>query len=129
MIDRIGATPPAALTAASATASATAPAADRGDKLRGVARQLEGVFVQELFKAMRETVPTGEGIVSGGAGEDVFTSLMDQHLAAETPKHWQRGLAEAVYRQLSRGLEGIPEFAEPASPAEPLLSPVRSPDA
>ncbi len=121
MIERLGANPPAALTAA--------PTPNRGDKLRGVAQQLEGVFVQELFKAMRETVPTGGGIVSGGTGEDVFTSLMDQHLAAETPKHWQRGLAEAVYRQLSRGLEGIPEFATPASPAAPLSSPVRSPDA
>ncbi|MCE2901260.1 MAG: rod-binding protein [Gemmatimonas sp.] len=68
--------------------------------LRESARQLEGVFVQQLYKAMRETVPQGEGIVSGGAGEDMFTGLMDQHLAAETPSHWGGGLSEALYRQL-----------------------------
>ena len=86
--------------------SSTAPAtqAERDEKLRKVSTQLEGMFVQQMFKAMRETVPQQEGIVSGGTGEELFTSLMDQHLAAETPKHWEGGLAEAVYRQLRRGL-------------------------
>ncbi|MES2521496.1 MAG: rod-binding protein [Gemmatimonadota bacterium] len=69
-------------------------------KLREVAGQLEGMFVQQLFKAMRETVPQGEGIVSGGAGEDIFTGLLDQHLAAETPKQWESGVTAALYRQL-----------------------------
>lgn len=68
--------------------------------LRESAKQLEGLFVQQMYKAMRETVPQQEGIVSGGAGEDMFTGLMDQHLAAETPSHWGGGLAEALYRQL-----------------------------
>ena len=80
------------------------PQAERDEKLRKVSTQLEGMFVQQMFKAMRETVPQQEGIVSGGTGEELFTSLMDQHLAAETPKHWEGGLAEAVYRQLRRGL-------------------------
>ena len=74
------------------------PATDR--KLRDTAKQLEGLFVQQMFKAMRETVPQQEGIVSANAGEDMFTGLMDQHLAAETPSQWESGLAESVYRQL-----------------------------
>ena len=69
--------------------------------LKKVAGQLEGVFVQQ------------EGTVSGGNGEDIFTSLMDEHLAAETPKHWEGGLGEALYRQL-RTLNG--STATPASP-------------
>jgi peptidoglycan hydrolase FlgJ len=74
------------------------PVTDR--KLRETARQLEGLFVQQLFKAMRDTVPQQDGIVSANAGEDMFTGLMDQHLAAETPSQWEGGLAESVYRQL-----------------------------
>lgn len=74
------------------------PAVD--SKLRETAKQLEGLFVQQMFKAMRETVPQQDGIVSANAGEDMFTGLMDQHLAAETPSQWQGGLAESVYRQL-----------------------------
>ncbi len=86
--------------------SATPPTGtdSRNAKLLKAAQQLEGVFVQQLYKAMRDTVPQQEGIVSGGAGEDIFNGLLDQHLAAETPKHWQTGLSDALYRQLSRGL-------------------------
>lgn len=103
MIDKIPARPmqvgPAAPTAPART--------EKEDKLRNAAGQLEGLFVQQLFKSMRETVPQGEGIVSGGAGEDIFTGLLDQHLAAETPKQWESGMADALYRQLrGRGLAG-----------------------
>lgn len=109
MIDSLGpaATPPVATDA-------------RHAKLRKAAQQLEGVFVQQLYKVMRETVPQQEGIVSGGAGEDMFTGLLDQHLAAETPKHWQTGLSDALYRQLSRGLP--PDASAPASAPHPDTS-------
>lgn len=101
-------TPPA--TAADVTAD---PAKDRA--LRKTAQELEGLFVQQLFKAMRETVPQQEGIVSGGAGEDMFTGLLDQHLAAETPNQWEGGLAEAVYRQLRGRLPVAPSPTPPSS--------------
>jgi flagellar protein FlgJ len=88
------------------------PVTDRA--LRDTARQLEGLFVQQLFKAMRETVPQQDGIVSANAGEEMFTGLMDQHLAAETPSQWDSGLAESVYRQL-RG-RVAPAMPQPSSP-------------
>jgi flagellar protein FlgJ len=83
-----------------APATLTPEQAAKDDKLRKVAGQLEGVFVQQLFKAMRNTVPQQDGIVSGGQGEDIFTSLLDEHTAAETPTHWKGGIAETLYRQL-----------------------------
>lgn len=93
-------------------ATPATPVSKKDADLKKVAGQLEGVFVQQLFKAMRDTVPQQEGFVSGGSGEDIFTSLMDEHLAAETPKHWEGGLGEALYRQL-RTLNG--STAAPAS--------------
>ena len=66
--------------------------------LRQTAKQLEGVFVEQLFKAMRETVPEG-GLTDGGSGEDIFSGLMDQHLAEQVPNSWERGLGAALYRQ------------------------------
>ena len=87
------------------------PAPSKDAALRKVARQLEGVFTEQLFKAMRETVPKDDGVVSGGSGEEIFTGLLDQHLAADTPTQWQHGLGEALYRQL-RG-----RLAEPAAEA------------
>lgn len=91
-----------AATTSTAAPSTTAPTEE--DKLRKSANDLEGLFVSQLFKAMRETVPKEEGIVSGGSGEEIFTGLMDEHLAAETPKHWGGGISEALYRQLRKGL-------------------------
>jgi flagellar protein FlgJ len=69
------------------------------EKLRKATGDLEGVFVQELFKAMRETVPEG-GIVDGGPGEDMFSSMMDQTISSEAASGWERGLGAALYRQL-----------------------------
>jgi peptidoglycan hydrolase FlgJ len=84
-------------------------------RLRRTAKQMEGVFVEQLFKAMRETVPEG-GLVDGGAGEEVFTGMLDQHLAGEAPARWSRGLAESLYRQL-RGQLGTDGAAAEAAPA------------
>ncbi|MBL0890000.1 MAG: rod-binding protein [Gemmatimonadaceae bacterium] len=89
------------------------PVQSDDEKLRESAKQLEGLFVQQLFKVMRETVPQQEGIVSGGAGEEMFTSLMDQHLAAETPTQWEGGLAEALYRQLRGRLPAASSTVSP----------------
>ena len=96
-------------------------------KLKKTAKQLEGVFVEQLYKAMRETVPQDEGAIGAGTGEDMFTGLMDQKLAAETPTQWAHGLADAAYRQLRKALpqEGAANaantanaVARPGSPAK-----------
>ena len=79
---------------------ATSPtAADPDARLRQAAKQLEGVFVEQLFAAMRATVPDG-GLVDGGSAEDIFNSLLDQHLADQLAASWDRGLGTAIYRQL-----------------------------
>ena len=74
------------------------------ERLRGVARQMEGVFVEQLFKAMRETVPR-DGVVDGGSGEEIFSGMLDQHLAQLVPGEWERGLSAAIYRQMRSALE------------------------
>ena len=89
---------------AAAPSAPVDPRAGEEQKLRKTAQQLEGLFVEQLYKAMRATVPQGEGAVDGGTGEERFTSLMDQRLAADTPTQWAHGLAEAAYRQLKPAL-------------------------
>jgi peptidoglycan hydrolase FlgJ len=117
----------------------TAPAADspvnseaatpRNARLLEAVKNLEGVFVQQLYKAMRESVPQDEGIISGGTGEEMFTALMDQHLAAETPRHWERGLSDALYRQLSRHLAPVDASAVAPAVVPSTPEPLRQPDA
>ena len=124
---------PSPAAAPTARAAIAAPASDHA-RLRETAQQLESVFTEQLFKAMRATVPQGEGSVDGGAGEEMFTGLMDQRLAADTPGGWHHGIGDALYRQLSRRLgtpapagagaaapghpPSIPAAARPAAPTE-----------
>jgi flagellar protein FlgJ len=86
------------------------------EKLRGTAQSLQGVFVEQLFKAMRDTVPE-DGLMSGGQGEEMFRSMLDQHVAELTPSQWQgpNSLGETIVRQLSRAL--------PASQKTPPTTP------
>lgn len=70
----------------------------RDPRLGTAVRQLQGVFVEQLFKAMRETVPD-DGMLGGSAGESMFTGLMDQQLADMVPGQWSDSLGEALLRQ------------------------------
>lgn len=79
-------------------ANATTRGADE-ERLRRSARELEGVFVVQLLHAMRATVPEG-GFSGGGTGEEMFTAILDEHLAGEVPARWHHGIGEALYRQL-----------------------------
>jgi flagellar protein FlgJ len=84
-------------------------------RLTDAVRQLEGVFVEQLFKAMRNTVPD-DGIVSGGAGEAMFTSLMDQQLADVAAGQWSSTIREALLREFQQGSPALP--ARPVTPGE-----------
>ncbi len=74
-------------------------AAAQDTKLHKVSNQLEAVFIQEMYKSMRSTVPSG-GVFNGGSGEEMFTGMLDEHIAADTPQQWKHGLSESIYRQL-----------------------------
>lgn len=82
-----------------ATAAGLPPVPDRLARLKDSAAKLEGVFVEQLFKAMRETVPQ-DGLTSGGQGEDIFRGMLDQKFADEVPTQWHRGIASALVREL-----------------------------
>ncbi len=113
----------ARLSALQAVAESREPRAESdAQRLRATARQLEGVFVEQMFKAMRETVPE-DGALSGGSGEAMFTGMLDQSLASEVPARWSNGLAEALYRQLQRAAGHDLAPASSPTPAVPILDP------
>jgi flagellar protein FlgJ len=97
------------------------PPSSEEARLRQSSRDLEGVFVEQLFKAMRETVPENP-LFGGGAGEQMFTSMMDSHLAAQVPEGWNHGLGESIYRQLRAALSGGADAAA-AAPDTTLAPP------
>ena len=108
-----------------------APVDPREAAMKKAATDMEGLFVQQLYKSMRESVSTDGGLVEKSQGEDIFAGLMDERLAADTGTRWHRGLGDAIYRAL-RQKAGL-ETPAPASTAEatsahvPVASPVRIP--
>jgi hypothetical protein len=105
---RLGATPAASRTGAERPAPGIdgAPAAPRATRaeLRRLAHALEGVFLNQLFQAMRSSVPRDQGPLTTSSGEEMFTSLMDESLSQQAAQRMSRGVGEALYRQLARGL-------------------------
>jgi len=65
---------------------------------------------------MRATVP-GDGALDGGAGEEMFTGLMDQHMSELVPQQWSSSLGEALLRQF-HAAAGIAPAALDATAAE-----------
>jgi len=81
----------------------TATEARDVERLQTAMRQLEAVFVQQLFKAMRETVP--DDGPSGGSGEEIFTGMLDEKLAEAVPAAWSGSdLESAMMRQFRSAL-------------------------
>lgn len=119
--------PPTVGSASPATPSPT----DRIARLQQSTRDLEGVFVEQMFKAMRETVPR-DGLVDGGTGEEMFTAMLDQKMASVVPTRWESSLSDALLRQLRGRVEPTEvTAAPPSSPAAltPIINPNALPDA
>ncbi len=75
---------------------------DETARLRNVAHQFEGIFVAQLFREMRATIPADEA----DPGQDMYTGLMDDALANQAAERSTRGLGEALYRQLAARFHG-----------------------
>jgi Rod binding domain-containing protein len=76
-------------------------------QLRKLAHEMEGVFVAQLFQAMRQTVPGG-GVLEPSPGEEMFTGMLDDLVARRAAEQSHRGIGEALYRQLARRLPPEP---------------------
>ena len=81
------------------------PKPDDVARLKKTALQLEGVFVQRMFAAMRDTVPEG-GLMPASNGQETFTQLLDEKMSEQVPSQWsgQHSLANALFHQLRQQL-------------------------
>lgn len=99
----VGTTPASSAVPARSTAAAPTPAPAPLDplhaKLRQAADGLNGMFIRQLFSAMRATVPEGsDGL--GSAGGSMFTQMLDETIADQAATQMRNGLGDAIYREL-----------------------------
>ena len=73
----------------------------RDKKLRKACEDFEAVFTYQLLRSMRETVEKCD-LFSGGSGEEIYETLLDQELSKSMSGIEGRGLAALLYQQLSR---------------------------
>ena len=70
------------------------------EAIRQVAKQFESLFMHQVFKTMRATVPEGE-LTDSGFGGKVFTDMLDQQYADIATSGGQLGIADAIVRQFT----------------------------
>jgi peptidoglycan hydrolase FlgJ len=68
------------------------------EKLKKACADFEAIFIQQLFKSMRQTVPKG-GLLGEGPGMEIYQSLFDQELSKSLASHGRLGLGGMIYRQ------------------------------
>ena len=61
-----------------------------------VAQEFEALFYNELFKVMRQTVPTDN---EQGCGMSMFNALLDEELAKSVSSSGTLGISQALIRQ------------------------------
>lgn len=73
-------------------------------KLRESTREFEAIYVMEMYKAMRKTIPE-EGLFKANRTEEMFRNMMDMELARETAKGEGMGIGKAMYEQMKDSIE------------------------
>ncbi len=74
---------------------------EEADKIKLLAKEFESVFLNQMLKTMRSTVQESD-LIKKGAGEEMFTSMLDEETArnmAFTPGGGM-GLADQLTSQL-----------------------------
>ncbi len=84
-------------------AKSGSPRIDR-EKLRKACTDFESLFMLQLLKGMRQTVPQN-GFLMGGPGHDIYQNLFDQELSKKLAQQGSLGIGEKIYRQIMRGEE------------------------
>ncbi len=67
--------------------------------LRRAAVELESLFIHQLLKEMRATVPHS-GLTGSGAGREIHTTLIDMQLSRQLAREGGIGLAELIFNNL-----------------------------
>jgi len=69
-----------------------------------VCSELASLFIDQLFKQMRATIPKSE-LMGGGKAEEIYTSMQDSQLAKEIALKEGFGLSSLISKQLEKQTE------------------------
>ena len=70
-------------------------------ELKKACQEFEGIMLDMLYKSMKATIIKSD-LVEKDAGTEIFESMRDENLMEQASKSGSFGLAESLYKQLSR---------------------------
>lgn len=85
-------------------AAGAPPTVNPRQQLRTACHELEGFFTRQLLQSMRDTIPDDPLVEEDSGGQEMYTALLDDHLASQAGQRSANGLGEALYRQMVRRL-------------------------
>lgn len=80
---------------------ATAAKSGEDVKLKAACKEMEAVFLNMMLSKLRATVPKGN-LLGNSQEEQMLTSLLDTELTKNMAQAGGMGLADMLYRQLSK---------------------------
>ncbi len=103
--------------------------ASEKQRLRRAAAEFESLFMYEMLKTMRRTIPKSDlsqqGALSGDLGKETFTQLFDMELARKMAGSGHNSIAQMLYHSMERVLERQ-HGQEPEATIKPLRAPPRA---
>jgi flagellar protein FlgJ len=69
--------------------------------LKQVSKDFEAIYINMLLKSMRKTVPE-TGLFGNDSASDTYQEMFDEQLAVQMSQGQGLGLADVIYRQLSK---------------------------
>jgi murein DD-endopeptidase MepM/ murein hydrolase activator NlpD len=104
---------------AAVSASPRVPGSDEARRIRAAAADFEAVFLAQVFRAMRRTVPRS-GILGASFGEGVYREMLDSQYARSLAYAGGTGLGEMLARELG-GEAAARARPEPSLPVSSAL--------
>lgn len=74
------------------------------NRLHTAATQLEGVFLDQLFSAMRATVPKESLFGKESSAEETFQTMLDEQRSQSVAQSGSLGIARVIEEQLKRSV-------------------------
>lgn len=84
---------------------------DKAAELKKACADFEAIFLSQLLRTMRRTVPKS-GLLDGGLAEDIYRDMLDVEIAERMARRGGMGLGDMLYRQLSKAA-GVDAAASP----------------
>jgi len=68
-------------------------------QLKKACSEFEAIFLSQLTRAMRKTVPES-GLLDSGLAGDIYRDMLDVEIAAQMARRGGVGIGETLYKQL-----------------------------